>query len=135
MSASTDALRRAIAYLGAVRVRDGGDPIQPALYAYFDDAMRRYYAVAEPELLDLGVRLSTDADAYSLWCAESHAVELPSWWTPGQQFAVVLGTGSDAGHRIAFETLAGAKAGARARLSMEPRVITADLETGAEVPA
>lgn len=83
MTASTDSLSRAIAYLGAVE-------LAPGLYAYRDDATQRHYIVTEDALARLPRYLDAEIDqratpmidipyagGYSEWCADTAAIEMP----------------------------------------------------------
>lgn len=68
-------LRRAALEIGAVNLGDG--------WAHRDDGTRRWYRVSEAQLEDLGVMLAAGTpDAYSRWCADSTAVEMPAEWQP-----------------------------------------------------
>ena len=81
-------MKNAIDYLGAIEVA-------PGRYAYRDDATRRYYVVDaddlgglydyddDGQLLPIDAPRSTHAQ-YSVWCADTQATEMPSWWAPEQ---------------------------------------------------
>jgi hypothetical protein len=93
----------------------------PALYARYNEQDHRW--VVGEIILDKGEY----SWAFPRWT--------PSWWTPEKQFAIRYTQGRDAGHVIAYETIAGARAGARARKLANPEVLAVDLATGKEVPA
>ena len=144
---TNDSLSKAIAYLGAVCVRtgitetiiggDGKGPnrtseLRPALYAYRDRNAERFYTIDRNALFDLQRRLNqTDSsasaveDAYQDWCDATEATGLPTWWSPERRSAWRHGASCKPGPRTTFAT------------NLEPSCerITADLETGAEVPA
>lgn len=134
-----EALARAIDSLGATDLGNG-------YYAYRDEGMQRYYVVTPDALsllssyLDRAAELGpseqysdglTCANAYSLWCADTQATEMPSWWTPSRRYACVVnghyheGTLAVARHFAAdFE-----------REGFTTKVVTVNLETGEEVNA
>ena len=128
----TSALERAITYLGATEVA-------PGRYAYRDDATHRYYVVTADVMERLPQYLDAEDDShtashggYSEWCADTQAVEMPAWWTPERREAWRMTCdGGHVGARDASERFAAWPA---EHLTCSER-ITADLETGAEVPA
>jgi hypothetical protein len=76
----TERLDRAIAHVGATELTCGG-------YAYYDNAMRRYYVVSSVDLADLCCYLDDSdpqisRDAYSHWCAGTEAKKMPEGWCP-----------------------------------------------------
>lgn len=115
---TTDARSRAIALLDATQ-------IAPGRYAYRDDAMRTYYIVDDSALVLLGERLALDSDAYSEWCADTQATEMPAWWTPTERYTWRdLATGELLTSPVAPGHLCHHKY----------ERVTADLTTGEEVP-
>jgi hypothetical protein len=57
------------------------------VYAYYDDAMGRYYIVDAVDVDGLVDYMDSDddeiaRDAYSHWCAGTSAVKMPEGWTP-----------------------------------------------------
>lgn len=126
-----DRLARAIDCLGAKDLGNG-------YYAYRAHTARREWRVTS-HLERLAALLSGPntfaREHYPIEAAHLESVEMPSWWKPEQQFAISYTEGRDAGHVIAYETLAGARAGAAARKSAKPEVLTVDLTTGEEIAA
>jgi hypothetical protein len=119
----TDALSQAIRYIGAEQVR----PAHVALYAHYDHGTHRYYIVTEHDLATLGGALAlliptTHADVYSRWCAHTPAAEMPRWWTPERQYAYRALNSFGQWEVVSFTA------------GHDLQRITADLETGAEVP-
>lgn len=121
------ALAKAIAYLGAVEVAQAGDKT-----AGGSIAKTTIYAAKSPTS---GTYLCTDAPGLVAMVDASAKptdyAEMPSWWTPESRFAWRCGS-------IAFETENAARLYRRdlwPELDFPVTRITADLETGAEVPA
>jgi hypothetical protein len=121
MTTSTDSLARAIDYLGAVEVA-------PGRYA-FEFKGRRPLATIDPGWLSVSTgdlaqfqaqREFEESDGRAYGELIDAAVILPSWWSPGTR---VLNR-CDACSSESFPCH-----------PFSIRVITADLETGAEVPA
>jgi hypothetical protein len=67
---------RAIECISASEDSDGS-------YVYYDNGMRRYYRVDAGDIVVLGEMLAAGTvDAYSHWCAQTTAEEMPAEWTP-----------------------------------------------------
>jgi len=66
-----------VAFLEAIR-------ISPKRWAYKDDCTRRWYIVSEKQMLALYDYCADPhvIDAYSIWCANHLAKELPQGWQP-----------------------------------------------------
>ena len=108
---STDSLARAIDYLGAVVVA-------PGRVAWKEDDADNFYTVAPLSAMQFDNSDEPMVDPDKL-------TTMPSWWSPEQRFAL------DEGPMVhVYATAEKARANAP-----ESRVITADLETGAEIPA
>ena len=128
---ATSALERAITYLHAVEVA-------PGWYAVQDRILRStWYTVSADDLARVG-HPHGPASRFSLleaaWALDAQTLtEMPRWWRPERRFAwrivaSVRGEEADPGARYTQEP-SGAPLGYRFER------ITADLETGAEVPA
>lgn len=113
---NASALDRAIAYLGAVQVADPDPAHTSPLYAYRDPAGSGRYAVMSADYL----LLAHDTD--------DPLVLMPHWWTPERRYAVRSGSLPD----IVHVTMA---AKGDARMPAPAYIVTADLETGEEIPA
>lgn len=73
-------IARAADRLSATALGDGR-------WAYYDDATQRYWVVDADDLAGLCDYLDADdeyerAAAYSLWCSDTLATEMPRAWTP-----------------------------------------------------
>ena len=76
----TPTLRRAIAHLDARLVPEGPHATD---YAYYAAETQRWYVVTSTDLEALGAALDADEpDAYSRWCADAAAEEMPRGWEP-----------------------------------------------------
>jgi hypothetical protein len=95
----------AIRHLDAALCSRGG-------YAYYDDATQAWWASSAEDLERLGAALRAGTpDAYSVWCSNTSAEELPRGWEPGDevlpcQCASITGAtglcGYQASHRLAW---------------------------------
>lgn len=66
-----------VAFLDAIR-------ISPRRWVYKDDCTRRWYIVSEKQMLALADHCADPllVDAYSIWCANNIAKEMPQGWQP-----------------------------------------------------
>ena len=120
---STDSLARAIEYLGAVEVA-------PGRYAVKDG--ERYLVIDESDVPGLAFEFETgepDPDA----CAQ--VTEMPSWWSPEQRFAWRNYIGANRWATTVERVESVPSAGDNPWPVLSRERITADLETGAEIPA
>lgn len=62
----------------------------------------------------------------------AYRVEMPAWWSPNQRFAVVYAGPITAGQMT--RAFASVKEALAYKAFSDDRIITADLETGAEMP-
>lgn len=54
-------------------------------WAHHDDNTRRWYVVSDADMAALAAKMvggKLPGDAYSHWCAESSAKEMPAGWAP-----------------------------------------------------
>ncbi len=153
MTATTnDSLAKAVAYLGAVEVAKieravdylGATEIEPDRYAYFelDDL---WHVVNGSKLEPLAITLRSvsgskaQIKAHRIWRAGHFDVTMPAWWTPEQRFAWRIASNgpnvckADRSDRYGSEAAAKREAHFIGGAAVER--ITANLETGAEVPA
>lgn len=66
----------AIRYLNAIE-------IEPGQWAYYDDATQSYWASRTGALQALGRMIARgERDAYSMWCSDYSASEMPAEWSP-----------------------------------------------------
>jgi hypothetical protein len=156
VNATQDELQRAIDYLGATCVRpgiietviggDGKGPnrtshVRGTLYAYRDRNAERFYTIDRDTLFDLQRRLNQTAsasereDAYQDWCDATEATGMPFWWSPEQRFAIKYAMETKGQLYAVFATAEEATNYRDLNHTSLDRVITADLETGEEIPA
>lgn len=125
-SAQSDALKRAIEYLGAVEVA-------PGRYAFPSKVEPRWFTcgVENIALCEPAAQVyfaPVDAGRSFFGCKITPCVLMPPWWKPEQRFAVkCLSCG-----KIAESTNA---MGGDCALENNGEIITASLETGEKVPA
>ena len=128
-------LARAIAALGAVDLDEGRDGLGHR-FAFQHGSHARWWTAYGHTI-------------FAWWASHDykpptngscpHCVLMPSWWTPEQRFAVALDEYGTPGTRYAAATRSDAErilhaVSGRARLEA-PRILTANLATGEEVPA
>ena len=118
---------KAIEYLGAVEVA-------PGRYAYQQNPSAPWRTFDSDALCNLALNLGPGGKGYGPWAFTLEYAEMPAWWTPEQQFAWAFeyndcGTIRRAPGRFTDQT--------DAYFAGVGRVVklTADLTTGAEVPA
>ena len=123
---TNDSLAKAIAHLGAVEVAPGRYAWHTKRFPYTSGA----WLTANSDYL-----LEVSYDGVEIH--EKFATLMPEWWTPGQRFASFDGdTLKATGSSKTAATLCDTRAEAPIYGAPLPyRLITADLETGAEVPA
>ena len=116
-----DSLAKAIAYLGAREV-----PGNPGFYASQNLLGIGWWTIPRDRVESLAVDI---LDPRVLSWPALDAAKMPAWWTPEQRFAWLNGAGN--GERYSTEE----EAFDHEWDQGAPERITADLETGAEVPA
>jgi hypothetical protein len=117
---TNDSLAKAIDYLGAFEVAPG-----QYVFLYQGASKPRYYVFAAHELIALA------EDTYGDLTPMSAGLPMPAWWTPERKYATDLGDGE----RDTYLSRETAEAFCKQFHDENARIITADLETGAEVPA
>jgi hypothetical protein len=118
---TTDALQRAIQYLGAVEVA-------PGRYAYRNERLSRW------EIISQAAMCARDRGGH--WCPRHQwAVAMPAWWTPDERFAAYIGD------EIVSRDMTRDRTVLKAHWALQDgqptsvvRVVTAELTTGEEVP-
>ena len=113
---TNDSLAKAIAYLGAVEVAPG----RYAAKIFDSSATGRWHLFPAERLKAIACDMD---DPRVLWWPALRSVEMPAWWSPDQRFAW-----RDAKGFMYFHA-------ERAKAYNATERITADLTTGAEVPA
>jgi hypothetical protein len=110
---TTDSLKSAIDYLGAVEVA-------PGRYAFYSQGTKRWYTTtaASVRVIGAGEQFETAPDPI---------VGMPQWWTPERRYRFTCGQG----HAFKTETKPAFEYGCAVCGSLM-RGVTADLETGQE---
>jgi hypothetical protein len=121
MNVQTDALARAIDYLGATNLGNGRYALH--MVEAYPNVNGRWYTFGEKALLTAQIGK----------LAAMERVPMPSWWTPTQQFAVI----ATVPPRTVFGTANCKQNIPEAWLADDIRAIcvTVDLTTGKEIPA
>lgn len=127
MSRKTDALTRAIEYLDAVEVA----PERYAFQIARGDEYPWYVATREQAQIMCERYQALEGGGFYdrvSWVKEQGVLKMPRWWTPERRFAVMSGS-----ERRAWPTRS--EALYHASEFRYSGIITADLETGEEIPA
>jgi hypothetical protein len=129
MTTTTDSLKSAISYLGAVEVAPGRYAWRPAVL------VPAPYFVADAQGVERAHAFVVQNGAHALHfphmlpaAARDNAAQMPKWWTPERRYRFTCGVG----HAFNTQTKPACEYGCAVCGSLM-RGVTADLETGQEV--